>query len=233
MLRVARNIRVRATIFAVKTANRNSIGTLSSTRDRKDKVQVGPANRKRQISGSSHSHVITSRRIRVGVVCLFVLVSGLLALGCRMPGAASPGSPSETAPGEVRFEMAGPNQAAIIVPVKINGQGPYDFVLDTGATFTCVDRPLAEELKLPDWSGPLGTVVITGGEGEMGFVKMNKLEVGDTASATDLVACKLDLSRMQPPGFGIKGLVGLNFLKSYRMTIDFERNTLRLDKPET
>lgn len=149
-----------------------------------------------------------------------------------MPGAVSPGSPSETAPGEVKFEMAGPNQAAIIVPVKINGQGPFDFVLDTGATFTCVDRPLAEELKLPDWSGPLGTV-ITGGEGQMGLVKVDKLEVGDTASATNLVACKLDLSRMQPPGFGIKGLVGLNFLKSYRMTIDFERNTLRLDKPET
>lgn len=36
---------------------------------------------------------------------------------------------------------------------------------------------------------------------------------------------------MQPPGFGIKGLVGLNFLKSYRVTIDFERNLLRLDKP--
>lgn len=160
-----------------------------------------------------------------------ILLLGLLALGCGVPSAISPGSPSETAPGEVRFEMAGPNKAAIIVDVKINGQGPYDFALDTGATFTCVDRQLAEELKLPNWSGPLGSVVITGGDGEMGFVKIDRLEVGDTASASELVACKLDLSRMQPPGFGIKGLVGLNFLKSYRITIDFERNSLRLEKP--
>ncbi|HEX5885038.1 MAG TPA: retropepsin-like aspartic protease [Pyrinomonadaceae bacterium] len=160
-----------------------------------------------------------------------ILLLVLLALGCGVPSAISPGSPSETAPGEVSFQLAGPNEAAMIVRVKINGQGPYDFVLDTGATFTCVDRQLSEELKLPDWSGPLGSVVITGGEGQMGFVKIDRLELGDTASATDLVACKLDLSRMQPPGFGIKGLVGLNFLKSYRMTIDFERNTLRLDKP--
>jgi hypothetical protein len=36
---------------------------------------------------------------------------------------------------------------------------------------------------------------------------------------------------MQPPGFGIKGLLGLNFLKNYRVAIDFERNSLRLDKP--
>jgi hypothetical protein len=65
----------------------------------------------------------------------------------------------------------------------------------------------------------------------MGFVKIDKFQVGDTASASELAACKLDLSRMQPPGFGIKGLVGLNFLKNYRLTIDFQRRTLRLDKP--
>ena len=161
----------------------------------------------------------------------FILVFCLLAFGCGLQNTVSPGSPSETAPGEVSFKLAGPNEAALIVPVKINGKGPYDFVLDTGATFTCVDRSLADELKLPDWSGPLGTVVITGGEGQMGFVKIDMLEVGDTAKASELVACKLDLSRMQPPGFGIKGLVGLNFLKSYRVTIDFERKSLRLDKP--
>ena len=197
-------------------------------------MQVEPAKRGQQISDPPRPHVVISRRIGVGVVQLFgfsILLLGLLALGCGVPSAVSPGSPSETAPGEVRFEMAGPNKAAIIVRVKINGQGPYDFVLDTGATFTCVDRQLAEELKLPDWSGPLGTVVITGGQGEMGFVKIDRLEVGDTASATDLVACKLDLSRMQPPGFAMKGLLGLNFLKCYRMTIDFERDTLLLEKP--
>lgn len=167
----------------------------------------------------------------IRVLTFFVLLLSLLAAGCGLQGTVSPGSPSEAVPGEVSFKLAGPNEAALIVPVKINGKGPYDFVLDTGATFTCVDRALADELKLPDWSGPLGTVVITGGDGQMGFVKIDTLEVGDTARATELVGCKLDLTRMQPPGFGIKGLVGLNFLKSYHVTIDFERKALRLDKP--
>lgn len=167
----------------------------------------------------------------VRALAVLILLVSLLAVGCGLQSTLSPGAPSETAPGEVNFKLAGPNEAALIVPVKINGKGPYDFVLDTGATFTCVDRPLADELKLPEWSGPLGSVVVTGGEGQMGFVKIDTLEVGDTARASELVACKLDLSRMQPPGFGIKGLVGLNFLKSYRVTIDFERKSLRLDKP--
>jgi predicted aspartyl protease len=204
------------------------MGTLSSTRSRKDKVPVEPNNGKQQVSDLPRSR--RSGVVRARLFGFAILLLGL-ALGCSLPSAISPGAPSETAPGEVSFELKGPNEAALIVSAKINGKGPYDFVLDTGATFTCVDRQLAEELKLPDWSGPLGTVVIAGGEGEMGFVKIDKFQVGDTASASELAACKLDLSRMQPPGFGIKGLVGLNFLKNYRLTIDFQRRTLRLDKP--
>lgn len=104
-------------------------------------------------------------------LALLILLLSLLASGCGLQNAVSPGSPSQTAPGEVTFELAGPNEAAMVVPVKINGKGPYDFVLDTGATFTCVDRSLAEELRLPDWSGPFGTVVIGGRGEEMGFCK--------------------------------------------------------------
>lgn len=158
-----------------------------------------------------------------------ILLLCLLTTSCGVPGVRSPDLPSQASPGEVQFKLAGPNEAAMVVPVKINGHGPYDFVLDTGATFTCVDRELAGTLKLPEWSGPLGTIVLKPGDTDMGLVKIDKLEVGNNVSASDLVACTIDLSRMQPPGFGLKGLVGLNFLKSYKVTIDFERNSVRLD----
>jgi hypothetical protein len=64
----------------------------------------------------------------------------------------------------------------------------------------------------------------------MKLLKVDTLEVGD-AKASGLTACAVDLSRIAPPGLGIKGLVGLNFLKSYRVTIDFEKKSLRLEKP--
>src|SRR5262249_25802978 len=35
-----------------------------------------------------------------------------------------------------------------VVEVKINGQGPYSFFLDTGAGGTVLDQSLADELKL-------------------------------------------------------------------------------------
>jgi predicted aspartyl protease len=146
---------------------------------------------------------------------------------CTLP--SDVGRPSETSPGEIRFEMAPPNDAAIIVPVKINGKGPYKFVLDTGATFTCIDNKLVEELKLPEWKGQFGIAVLTPGEGSVRLISIDSLEVGE-AKATKLQACTIDLQQMQKMGLDAKGLVGLNFLKSYRMSIDFERRVLRLEK---
>ncbi len=40
----------------------------------------------------------------------------------------------------------------ILVPVMVNGSGPYDFVLDTGTSTTSIDPKLAAQLSLP-WVG--------------------------------------------------------------------------------
>ena len=167
-------------------------------------------------------------RTPLRVLLVFLLLAQFL--GCELPLTRDVGAPADAAPGSVKFKMVGPNDAAIIVPVKVNGRGPYDFVLDTGATFTCVDEELAAELKLPEWKGGFGTVVVGPTGGAMKLLKIETLLVGE-ARASDLVACSIDLSRIAPPGLGIHGLVGLNFLKSYRVTIDFEKKSLRLEKP--
>ena len=168
--------------------------------------------------------------MRTSVRALLVFLLLAQSFGCELPSTGEVGAPADAAPGTVAFKMAGPNDAAIIVSVKINGRGPYDFVLDTGATFTCVDDALADELKLPEWKGGFGTVVVGPAGGAMKLLKIDTLEVGD-AKASGLVACSLDLDRIAPPGLGIHGLVGLNFLKPYRVTIDFEKKSLRLEKP--
>lgn len=161
---------------------------------------------------------------------LLALALTCLSLGCALPGTRDVGAPADASPGTVEFRLAAPNDAAIIVSVKINGRGPYDFVLDTGATFTCLDNRFAYELKLPEWDGQPGVVVVGPGGGGMRLLKVETLEVGG-AKATGLTVCAIDLNRMAPPGLGIKGLVGLNFLKSYRVTIDFEKKLLKLEKP--
>jgi predicted aspartyl protease len=137
---------------------------------------------------------------------------------------------AETAPGEVSIDVAGPGGAVLLVPVYINGKGPYDFVLDTGATMTCLDQSLADSLRLPARFGQVGVGLGVGGAGQVPIVRIDSLRTGDT-SASQVSACLLDLSHLKALGPKVEGLLGLNFLKSYRVTLDFERNIARLEKP--
>jgi predicted aspartyl protease len=136
----------------------------------------------------------------------------------------------ELEPGAVQFELSGPGGAALVIPVSINGRGPYRFVLDTGATLTCVDSRLAEELDLRDAPGVVAFGGTIRGTGQMRVVRIDSAEVG-TAKAARLNGCVVDLQPMAQAGVKIDGLLGLNFLKNYRVTIDFHSSSVRLDPP--
>jgi predicted aspartyl protease len=157
------------------------------------------------------------------------LVAGLLA--CTVPGTpASASAPADSTAGELAFRLAGPGGAALVVPVHVNGRGPYELILDTGATYTCVDTTLARELSLPVRRGVVGGVVGIGGAGGVQLHAVDSLRVG-AASARDLTVCALDLRTLRAVGPQVRGLLGLNFLKSFHVTLDFERDVLRLTRP--
>jgi predicted aspartyl protease len=134
---------------------------------------------------------------------------------------------AEAAPGQVALEFAGPNEAALIVPVFINGQGPFSFVLDTGATITCISATLAEELALPRQPGG-GIGAGIGGAERVGIVRIDSLRVGDT-TAHGMTGCAIDLTQIRRMGAAIDGLVGLNFLREFRVTLDFRNNVASFD----
>jgi predicted aspartyl protease len=155
--------------------------------------------------------------------------------GCEV-GPASSGAPArveapaDSAAGEVDFDLAGPSGVALVVPVRINGAGPFPFVLDTGATLTCLDQALADSLALPAARGAVGFGAGVGGQGRVAIVTVDSLSLG-AASAYDLSACTIDLAGIQDVGVDARGLVGLNFLRSFRVTLDFERSVVRLEAP--
>ena len=160
-----------------------------------------------------------------------VIILALALAACMDTGPSRVEVPADSAAGEVSFELAGPNGTALMVPVRINGQGPYDFVLDTGATVTCVDARLANELALPEVRGVIGTGAGIGGQGQLRLVQLDSLHVG-TVSAHDMEACVVDLQNLEGLGLEVHGLVGLNMLREFRVTLDFTRNILTLAKPE-
>ena len=55
--------------------------------------------------------------------------------------------PSFAGPPGVTTRLIQPSPGSmLIVPVKINGTGPFDFVMDTGSTVTILDSTLFREL---------------------------------------------------------------------------------------
>ena len=117
-----------------------------------------------------------------------------------------------------------------MVPAYINGRGPIDLILDTGATLTCLDSTLVRELALPPRRGTIGAAVGVGGAGRVQMVRVDSMRVGE-ARAQELTACSLDLAALRVVSRDVRGLLGLNFLRSFRMTLDFDRKTLQLTKP--
>lgn len=138
---------------------------------------------------------------------------------------------ADTGGAGVPIRLAGPGDAALLVPVRINGQGPYDFILDTGATLTCVDQRMADSLGLPEARGRIGMGTgIRGGTGSMRLVEIDSVAVGE-ARAEGLTGCAVDLEQFRATGLEVHGLLGLNFLTEFRVTLDFAAERLTLSDP--
>ena len=163
------------------------------------------------------------------MLAVIFLVTG--GIGCPDPRrAGSSSAPADSAAGELAFRWAGPGDAALVVPVRINGSAPVDLILDTGATLTCIDTTLARELALPTRRAMTGAAVGIGGTGRVHLHAVDSLRLGG-AVARDLTVCAMDLRALSAVGPGIRGLLGLNVLRDYRVTLDFDRETLRLAAP--
>lgn len=166
------------------------------------------------------------RRVpRAGLVVALVLA----ASGCVEAGSPDAVEVQGDTAG-IPLERVGPGDAALVVPVHINGEGPYDFVLDTGATLTCVDAALADSLGLEEPAGQIGRGMGLGGQqpGAMRLLELDSLRIGE-ASAEELTGCALDLEQFRAAGVEVHGLVGLNFLTAFRVTLDFQDDRLTLE----
>jgi gag-polyprotein putative aspartyl protease/Bacterial SH3 domain len=114
------------------------------------------------------------------------------------------------------------NGASVIVPVIVNGTLRANLALDTGATITVVSRRIASALALSTLGvSKVGTVagIIT-----VPVVRLGSLKVGD-AQVHDLVVSVHDFST-DPR---VEGLLGLDFLKNFHVSLDARRSLLILN----
>lgn len=123
----------------------------------------------------------------------------------------------------------------IIIPVFINGKGPYNFILDTGVNFIILTNPdLAKTLNLT----VLKTIDVKGlGEGKdtrAGVVGDLDLRIGNVEgkffSAAILPFEEISFSNYV--GMPIDGIIGYDLFKSFIVKIDYNKEVISMVRPD-
>ncbi len=111
----------------------------------------------------------------------------------------------------------------VYVPMKVNGRGPYEFVLDTGSSNSSVDRSLVRTLRLPR-TGQMHPVQGVTGSGVVPVVKLKKWTLGGVSMHGRSLSV-VDL------GIGVGGLLGSDELCRFgNVTLDFQHNRLLIER---
>ena len=132
---------------------------------------------------------------------------------------------------KVKFIKSKQGRELLFLPVRVNGKGPFEFVLDTGSAAVCLSRETASTLgirgrKVKDTWGAGGQTV------RRRLSKVKSISIGRA------VRRNLGVQILDFKGVGlnehlersIEGIIGIEFFETYRMTIDCSRSELLLQK---
>lgn len=109
----------------------------------------------------------------------------------------------------------------LTVPVRLGDQGPFRFLIDTGAQNTVVSSSLSDRLALP--AGSPSTVIGVAGSLPVRTVEIDEISLGKR-SYYGLLAPVLERSDI-----GAEGILGLDSLQDQRVMIDFQKNLMAVD----
>jgi hypothetical protein len=117
--------------------------------------------------------------------------------------------------------------ALLVVPVKINNAGPFDFMVDTGSQLNVIDPALAARLGVKSLA-KVGLVATTN-VFQASVVVLDSLETGSRRVAESLAAVQ-DLGPIQVADPRIRGVLGENYLAHFDVLIDYPHQLLCLDE---
>lgn len=124
----------------------------------------------------------------------------------------------------------------MIVPMKINGKGPFNFVLDTGVGLMIISDPkLIDSLQISNLKN-IKISGLGGGEDLSAYISYNiSLTLGNTkAENISAAILKTDVFELSNyAGIRIHGLIGYEFFSSFIVRINFINNTLSVFKQDT
>jgi predicted aspartyl protease len=143
------------------------------------------------------------------ILCFFVCLSALASDSCERRF-------------RVKFRAAA--ESMIIVPVTVNGLGPFDFLFDTGMGETVIDRKLAAELNLPH-AGNTDLMTLQHSRA-VSLVHAGSLAMGGaTVHGIDLSV----INHLTAPLFWVRGILGEDFLRNFDLLIDNRHHLIQFE----
>ena len=130
---------------------------------------------------------------------------------------------AQTAPPveEVKFHLQ--DGYLILVQARVNGFGPYPFLVDTGSSRTVIDPQLAQHVR-----GPVvgqAHLSMPSGQRRVNLVQLDEIRVG-RAIVSDSGAMIDSMKQVKLLIPGVRGILGEDFLSRFDLLIDFEQQTL-------
>lgn len=156
---------------------------------------------------------------------LALMGGSLIGAGIAAPVLAAVPEAGPTTPppaGGAAEAIASQNDALdrLTVKVRVNGQGPFPFVVDTGAERSTLALDLAAQLMLP-----MGSPIIV--HGVAGAVTSPSALVGELAVGSRRLH-DVELPLLQRNDLGAAGVLGIDALQGQRVELDFLHHEMRV-----
>jgi hypothetical protein len=161
-------------------------------------------------------HLVSTRHIQfLAAVSLVLVILPAIEAEPRCPGNVASVTP--------RFVQ----HALIVIPVRINHAGPFDFMVDTGSQVTVIDPSLASQLDLKR-QGKVGLVSVAS-FAQASATILDSLEAGSKVVEKS-PAIVQDLRQIQAADPRIRGVLGESFLAHFDLFVDYGHKLLCLDE---
>lgn len=128
---------------------------------------------------------------------------------------------------EMRFRLV--HDALVVVSLTADDQGPFDFILDTGADTTIVDPSLANTLSLVS-AGSLQQTTLAGIQTlTRSSIRSMAIGGGRVENVPVLVE---DLGGLRNMDRRIEGIAGQNFLAHFNYLLDYRKHSVRIEQAD-
>lgn len=142
------------------------------------------------------------------------LVSAFFLLGSAPPGPSAPTGSKIDRPVHDEVALGTDRRKRLTVPVTIDGQGPFTFVVDTGAQRTIVSSNLAKQLDLK----PAPSAVIHSVTGPR---RVPMVHLPDMRVSTDGID-GTEVPVLSQANIGADGIVGIDSLQRSKVSLDIK-----------